>query len=349
MLIKHNSPLIKQNYIKALIKPLKSNQICSGETVLKLERYIEKKYYKGGFACAVSSGTSALFLAIKSLTRKKNPRILAPTYACSAVLNAINLANGIPVIGDINKDDLSLNTNKKYSKIDIVIALNIYGSEPNLKKIKKKYPNAKIILDACHSIGKIITKKSIAYKSDIVIHSFYATKIITSGHGGLIWSKKKKLILFCKDFINFDQRKEYKERFNFLLNDFQAALVLEQLKNIKSIRNKRLEFFLTYKKHLSKKVNIFSKYDLKKDIIYRAIIFFNNKRQRDKFKNKLIKNKIQSIVPILNYELLHNYLKLDKKKYKNSEDVCSRTLSIPMHLALSNKDIKKICYFLKNI
>ena len=347
-MIKHNSPLIKKSYLRVMNKCLLSNKITTGDKIHAVENFFQNKYYKSGYACLTSSGTSALYLALKALSLNKSANILVPTYSCSAILNAIYLSGNRPVISDIDINNLNFELIKKHESIDIVIAVNIFGSEPNIKEIKKKYPKAKIILDSCHSIGKRISKNDDCYKVDFVIHSFYATKIITCGHGGLIWSKSKKKIDFCKDYINFDNRKKYYKRFNFLLTDFQATLLLPQLRNIKEIRDYRKNIFVKYSQSLPENVKIFSHYNFNKDIIYRSVLIFKNKITRDTFLKYMKKNNIECKIPIQNFELLHNYLLKKKKFFVNSEIISNVTLSLPMHLGLSKNNLIKICKLLKN-
>ena len=293
-MIKHNSPSIKKKYLVKINERLLSNNLTTGDALKKVENFFNTKYYRTGFSCLTSSGSSALYLAIMSLSKKKKLKILIPSYCCSAVLNAIYLTGNIPILSDVNFDDFNINISKKYNKIDIIIALNIFGSDPKLKKLKKLYPDAKIILDACHSIGKKILQKDPSFLADIVIHSFYATKIVTSGHGGLVWSKNIKYIKFCKDYINFDQRKNYVKRFNFLMSDFQAVILYEQLKCLNKFRILRKNIFCKYQNSLPKDIIIFSDYNLESDIVYRSVLIFEKKSIRDKF-IKYMKKKILNV------------------------------------------------------
>lgn len=347
-MIKHNSPSIKKKYLKKINERLLSNNLTTGDFLTKVEKFFNTKYYKSGFSCLTSSGSSALYLAIISISKKKKLKILVPSYSCSALLNAIYLSGNEPVLSDINFDNFNIEITKEYKTIDIIIVLNIFGSDPDIKKIKKLYPDAKIILDACHSIGKKILKNDVSFLADIVIHSFYATKIITSGHGGLIWSKNKKNINFCKNYINFDQRKNYDKRFNFLISDLQAVMLYEQLKHLEKFRIFRRNVFLKYQKSLPKNIKIFSYYNHKKDIVYRSVLIFKNKSLRNRFIKYLREKNIECRIPIDNYELLHNYLRINRKSFLNAEKISSTTLSLPMHHNLSKNDVNKICFLIKN-
>lgn len=346
-MIPHNRPTVPPASINKLNKILATKHLSTGKSVRIVEKIFTKKFQNIGNSILVSSGTSALFLSILHMKNdKKKTRILVPTYACSALLNAILLANCIPVVADIEYESLTLETKKKFKNIDIIIAVNIFGSRPNLKRIKKLYPSSKIILDSCHSIGMKFNRELLI--ADSIIFSFYATKIITCGHGGLIWSKNKKFINKIFDYINFDQKKNYKQRFNFLLSDIQASLLIEQVNNLEKIRLKRNKIFKLYLQNESKEILFFKPYDLKEDVVYRSVVLFRNSKKRNDFKKLLKKNKVETIIPIEKFELLHRYLNLDNNNYEISEDISSRSLSLPMHLSLKKNQIHKICKLIKN-
>ena len=88
MMIPHNQPLITNEDREAIDAVLRSGWLAQGPQVEHLERSFEN-YYSGGKACAVSSGTAALFLALKGLGVKSGDKVALPTYACSALLNAV--------------------------------------------------------------------------------------------------------------------------------------------------------------------------------------------------------------------------------------------------------------------
>ena len=132
------------------------------------------------------------------------------------------------------------------------------------------------------------------------------------------------------------------------MTDFQAALLLPQLKIMTKIRNYRNDLYKSYRKSVPKNIEIFSLFNLKNNIVYRSILKFKNRHKRDLFKKYMLKNKIECKIPLKNFELLHNYLLKDKKKYSNSELICNTTISLPMHLGLNSQKIKYICKKIKS-
>ena len=70
-MIKHNSPSIKKKYLQKINERLLSNNLTNGDFLKKVENFFNTKYYKSGFSCLTTSGSSALYLSIMSLSKKK--------------------------------------------------------------------------------------------------------------------------------------------------------------------------------------------------------------------------------------------------------------------------------------
>lgn len=339
-MIPHNRPFISKDDISKVVRILDSKKISDGSQVKNLEKRFSNFFLKGK-SCALSSGTSALYLALKYLSKKKKLTVGLPTYACSALLNAVNFAGAKPVIFDINSETFNLDINKIDQKVDIIIVVHTFGSPASINN----YYNFcnKIIEDCCHSIGGEYKGKKIGSSGDAAIFSFYATKIITSGQGGLIWSKNRDIINKAINFREFDLVKKYKPRFNLKLTDLQAGLVESQLNKIKIIKEKRNKIYKRYLMECSKKFELQSGFDGKSTIPYRFIIKLPNKKSRNKLRSEFLKKNIISINPIEKFELLHRYLKLKPKKFEISEKLVDQNLSVPIYPDLKDREVEKVC------
>jgi len=345
MFIPHNLPFTQKSDYLELEKNFNNLDFTKGKLNKNLEFFFNERYFKKGHSVAVSSGSAALYLGILAISKGEKLNVLIPSYTCSAVLNAVLMANCRPLIADIDINSLTIDTDHRHKNIDLIIAVNVFGKDPDIKNLKKKYPKSSIILDSCHSIGRVINKNDHVYQCDAVIYSFYSTKIINSGHGGLVWSKKKSTIDFIKDFINFDQRKKYKKRFNFLLTDFQLAIIINQIKKLKNIRRKRSRLNNFYRINLPQQFDLRQKFNYSTDMIYRTVIKSNSSKNILCLKKYLLRKNIETIVPIKKAELLHNYLNLDIKNFKNAEDVSKNSLSLPCYFSMDDNKtnyIKKV-------
>ena len=257
----------------------------------------------------------------------------------------------------------------KIKKIKLIITMYLGGYPGNLKEMyfyKRKY-NCYLIEDACHALGATYKKKnkkrfigSNDY-SDICIFSLHPLKTITSGEGGIITTKNKKIYeeikLFRSHGIIRNRKKhwEYDVKipgFNYRLSDINCALALSQLKKIDKFTNYRKKIFLEYKQNLSqfKNLSIVS-YENKTNPSFHLLLLKFLVSNPLEFKEKLLTGlKKKSIyaqyhyIPIYKFSLFKERIKLP-----NTEKFYNSTISLPIYYNLKIKEVKKITSYLKNI
>jgi perosamine synthetase len=349
-MIPHNKTFISSDDLKQSNKILISGKISDGSFTSKFEKNFSKRIYGDGSSVALSSGTAALIFAIKSLKKnsnKKKFKIGIPSYSCSALLNAIYANNDIPVLFDVDLKNFNLSRENINQKCDILICNHTFGSPCDIKSLIQLSPKTKIIEDCCHSLGSE-KYSNLGKMGDVSIYSFYATKIVTGGHGGLVWSKNKKLIKKIREFREFDGTKKYKNTFNFKISDFQSAIIDNQLRRLEKIRKKRISVYKRYFKEIKNKFEVQDGFKNLKLIPYRFVLRLKNEKVRDKLKRYFYNNSVKTISPISKFELLHRYLKLSPKNFINSEKIAETSLSIPIFTSLRSSEVKKICKILKN-
>jgi len=341
--ILHNKPTIGKEEIKAAQRVLVSGWLAQGKEVEKFEEEFSKFLgFDKGHAAAVSSGTAALYVALVALGVKSGDEVITPTYVCSAILNAIFMAQAKPVLVDVNQEDFNISfeeTKKKITKrTKAIIVPHIFGLPADIDKFTKlKIP---IVEDCAQAIGAKFKGQYVGTFGKAAIFSFYASKMMTTGYGGMIFSKDKNFIEKVKDFREFDCRKDYKPRFNFQMSDLQAAIGSAQLK--------KLPKFLARRKGIAEKYYQALPPDMvwpksipenKRPNFYRFLI----KTQKSKaLMNVLKKNGVKTIVPIEGFELLHRYLKQSSSDFPISENIAKTTLSLPIYPSLAIPDTEKI-------
>ena len=334
-MIPHNKPTLGREEELASMKVLKTKNLSTNYEVKKFEDKLCKFLnIPKGHAVVCSSGTAALFLALKVLKAEKK-KIAFPSYVCSALRHATGLVGGKEIIIDIEKNspNTSMDLIKK-SKADIAIIPHIYGLPIKFKNIK----GMDVIEDCCHTLGAKVNKKSVGLTGKLGIFSFYTTKLITSGgHGGAVISKEKKLINEIRNYLNFDLRKDKKKRFNFKMTEIQAAIGRSQLKRLPKFLKIREKIFKQYK---DAGIDLFD--TDKKNIIpvrYRAIMKTKKQKEILKFLNK---KKINTIVPLEDWELLGSF-----KKNPNAYKITKNTVSLPIYPTLKKKEQDKVIKNLK--
>ena len=340
-MIKHNKPTISAKDVQAVGQALRKEHVALGVEVQRFERAFTRYYGNKGASCAVNSGTTALYLALWALNIKKGDEVIIPTYVCSALLNAINMLGAKPVVVDVDEDDFNISfeavKKAKTRKTKAIVLVHMYGVPADINKFKSlKVP---LIEDCCQAIGAKYKGRKVGTIGDIAIFSFYATKLLTTGHGGMVYSKNKSLIKKIADYVDFDSRPTYYPRFNFKMTDFQAALGIVQLKQLNKFLAKRRAIVQKYQKVL-KKYSVSTQEQVKgASRIYYRFVLRTNKARR--IINELARKRVSAVVPTRNWELLHRYLKKSPRNFKNAEKIASTSVSLPIFPAMTAKDITK--------
>lgn len=376
-IIPYGRQYIDHKDIKSVSRVLNGELITTGSQVDKFENKI-KKFLNCKYSITCNSGTSALFLAFKSIDIKRNDIIIMPAINFVASYNIAKQLNAKIFLADIDKETGQMlpsnviDVCKKYKLKRIKAVVTMYNSgypydAEKFKKLKDIY-NCFIIEDACHAFGASykIENKNIkvgsCLHSDISTFSLHPLKTITTGEGGIVTTNSKKIAEKVKKIRslgiekNLNKHWEYNVKyvgFNFRLNDFQCALGLSQLDKISKFISQRKKIFLNYQKLLSKIKEINLPIHLRKYTSSHHLFIINLKKSNIKLKEKFIKFMLKNKI-LLQYHYIPVYrFKIFRGKYinKNSEIYYKSAISLPIYYGLKyNEQVyitKKIKEFFK--
>jgi dTDP-4-amino-4,6-dideoxygalactose transaminase len=243
-------PAIGREEIKAVVKSLKSGWLTTGPNTHKFEEKFAE-FVGVKYAAALNSCTAALHLALLAVGVKKGDEVIVPTMTFTATAEVVTYLGAKPVFVDCLPDTLLIDPGKIEAKITrktkAIIPVHYGGQACNIDaiiKIAKKH-HLKIVWDAAHSFPTFYKGRNIAKFADVVCFSFYATKTITTGEGGMAVSNNPKYIEKIKvaalHGMSRDAWKRYQKGgswyyeiimpgFKYNLTDAAASLGLEQLK-----------------------------------------------------------------------------------------------------------------------
>ena len=359
-----NKPLITKEDISYLNKSISKGWISSeGPEVKKFESDFSK-FIGHKYSVAVSSGTAALEIAIKSLKLKKGDEVIIPNFTIISNAIAVLKENlNIKLIDCSIKDwnmDISEVKKKITKKTKAIIATHIYNFPLRVDILKKICNKNKIILieDAAEAIGQKLNNKLCGSFGDISIFSFYANKQITTGEGGMITTNNKILFEKSKSLRNLCFGK--KDRFNhedigwnYRMTNLQASLGVSQLKRIKSIVHKRHLVGKEYFQRLKYNKNIYipeTSRNYAKNIYWVIAFVITNKNlniDAKKLMKKLITYGIQTrpfFWPMHKQNIFKEKYKINTSgNYKNSEYISKYGLYLPSSLDIKSNQIKFIC------
>ena len=348
-------PKINNFNYNILRSTLKNNFISEGRVTSFLEKKIAK-FLKIKNVVMTSSGTSALYLALRSLNISPKDEVILPNITYVATLNAIKLTGAKPVLADVNKNtsllDLSEVKKKISKKTKAIIFVHISGRSGNLKEILKfaKLKKIKIIEDAAEAFGSKYKNKRIGTLGDLGCFSFTPTKIITSGQGGAVVANNKRLIDQIRS-LKDQGRTEKKvggddqhDLFggNFKFNDILASVLIPQILKINNYLTKAEKINAYYRKKLRevKKIEFYEKAE-GETCIWTEI----KTDKRDKLFDFLLKKKIKCRKiwkPLSSFKV--NRI---RKKFNNSEIISKKLMWLPSSLSLSFSELNEICRLIK--
>jgi perosamine synthetase len=328
--IPHNRPSFNHKETLAAQRVINSGWVAQGKRVEEFEaKFCDYVGLPHGHSVAVSSGSSALYIAILALEAKER-RIGLPVYTCAAVNNAVKLAGGKSIFIDNSATGPNLDMEiANRTELHTLIAVSTFGIPLSIP-VNRDY---RVLEDISQALGANVGDQKLGVAGDIGICSFSATKLITTGgQGGMIFSSNKSLVEFARDYRDFDAREDRLPRFNFQMTDIQAAIGTAQLKKLPNFLQKREEIFEIYTDsglNLEREAG-----DNLSAVRYRAVI-----RHKDplKIKARLSAEGIKSIIPFTFHELLST-----SSNEKNAVNYSNTTLSIPIYPTLSLKQARKI-------
>ncbi len=261
-MIQISKPIFPRATYREVKKVIRSGQLAQGKKVKEFEEGFSKLV--GGVECvAVNSGTSALHLALISLNIKQGDEVIVPSFSFAASANVIALVGATPVFIDIDPEFYCLDETKLEGlitkKTKAVIVVHLYGQAANMSEIKKicKKNNILIIEDAAQAHLSEFNGEKIGTWGDVSCFSFYTTKNMTTGEGGIVASRNTEVTRNIRLLRNQGMEKKYANEivgFNLRMTEISAAIGIQQLKFIKKWTKIRIRNADYYNQNLKKVV-----------------------------------------------------------------------------------------------
>lgn len=322
------------------------------------------KYCGCKYALAVTSGTTALHIALASLDIKKGDEVIIPSFTMIACAFAVCYTGAKPVFVDVDKKTWNIDCSKIESKINsktkAIMPVHIFGNPCNMKEIIKLAKKHKlyIIEDCAEAHGAEYHGKKVGSFSSIAAFSFFANKNLTTGEGGMVVTNNKKYYDKCRYFRNMcyslEKPRTYEHNdigFNYRMTNLQAAVGLAQVEKADYYRQLRVNNNKLYRKYLSCIEGISFQEDEKESLNVcwmNAILI--DKKKYGKTKQELVEylkdNKVDSrllFAGMQKQQSLRKYGCNMKGKYQVTDNLTEQGLYLPSSANLHESEIKYIC------
>lgn len=374
MNIPFHRPYITDEEVKAVVDTLKGGWLTMGPKTVKFEEAF-KKYIGCGHAIAFNSCTAALHLALDAVGLKEGDEVIVPAITFAATAEVVCYFRARPVFVDVERDTHNMDAEKISQKITsktkAIIPVH-YGGQPcdmdEIMKIAEKH-NLYVIEDAAHALPSFYKDKKIGTIGNITCFSFYATKPLATGEGGMAttenedWAHKMRVMRLHG--ISSDAWKRYSQEgfwyyevimkgYKYNMTDIQAALGIEQLKKLEFMSEKRGKIAQRYNKAFAGVEEIIIPFVKENRVtswhLYPIKLRLEALRvDRNKFIEKLRKRGIFTgvhFIPLYRFPFYKDNFDYKFFDFPNCEWIYERVLSLPIYPGMKHEEID---YVIENI
>lgn len=339
-------PIIGRDVRSAVNKVLKSGNLTQGKEVAEFEREFSQLVNERE-CVAVNSGTSALHIALLTLGIGLGDEVIVPSFTFAATANSVALTGATPVFIDIDINTYNLDPNLIKSAITprtkAIQVVHLYGLPADMIRIIEiaKQNNLLVIEDAAQAHNASINGQPVGTFGDAAAFSFYPTKNMTSGEGGMIVYKDFTHARLARLYRNQGMERRYQNEivgFNLRMTDIHAAIGRVQLKHLLKWNKKRQDNAMVLSNELQNVIKPFTPSGFSHVFHQYTLRIPKN---RDVFSGKLTKEGIENTIyyPTQVHKLPSFNSLVDLPQTQLATE---SVLSIPVHPSLSRKDLKRI-------
>lgn len=236
-------PLITDEEKRRVLEVLDSGRLVAGAQVRAFEEAFAS-YIGVPFAVATSSGTTALQVALEALEIKPGDAVITTPFTFVATSNAILHAGAKPVFVDVDARTFNLDPNKvedavRRERVKAILCVHLYGLPADVSAFADiaKRRNVLLIEDCAQAHGAAVAGKKVGTVGHAGIFSFYPTKNMTTGEGGMVVTAREDVSHRTAVLVNVGQNgsQEYLyERigYNYRMTEIAAAMGLAQLERL---------------------------------------------------------------------------------------------------------------------
>ena len=247
---------------EAVAEVLDSGSLASGDVVDRFEDEFAA-FCESEHGVATSNGTTALHAALEALGIGEGDRVLTTPFTFVATANAVRFTGAEPVFADIDPETYNLDPAKAKARIeelngevDAILAVHLYGLPAAMEELRAlaDQHDIPLIEDAAQAHGATYRGEPVGSLGDVACFSFYPTKNMTTGEGGMIVTDDDGVAQRARQFINHGRSERYAHErvgHNFRLTDIAAAIGRIQLQRLPAFVDARQQHAKLLRKELS--------------------------------------------------------------------------------------------------
>lgn len=369
---------VDEDDIKAVEGVLRGDFMTCGPKIDELEKAIadctEAKY-----AVVCSNGTAALHCACIAAGIQPGDEVITTPLTFAASANCVRYCGGTVVFADVNLETYNIDSSSIErcitERTKAIVAVDFTGQAVDHDRIKSLCDNNGIVFieDAAHAIGTKYNGKSVGSLADMTCFSFHPVKTITSGEGGAITTNNteyyEKLVLAHTHGITHDEGlmeevphegpwyyEQVKLGYNYRMTDFQAALLLSQLKKLQKFKERRQEIVSRYDEAFSSIPEIIVQKEIAESDTCRHLYMIRLDLEkvtctRRQFFDAMSAENIQCqihYVPVYWFPY-YKHLGYRKGLCPNAEKIYQGIMSIPLYPKMTDSDVEDVIHAVRKV
>lgn len=363
--------------VASVAKILRSGWLTSGPACREFEQKIAE-YTGAKYAVAVNSCTAALHLSLIAAGVKSGDEVITTPYTFAASVEAIIHSGARPIFSDIDPDTFNISPSEiekqTTSRTKAVMPVHIAGLPCELGSIEKLARKNKLVIvhDAAHAIGSAYRGKKIGATPHLTCFSFYATKNITTGEGGMVTTSNKRwadrvrsLSLHGMDRQAWKRYRKtgnwyYEIRelgFKYNLSDINAALGIAQLDHFETMQSQRAKIAKWYDAALRDvdEIEIPPRSEQMTHAWHMYIIRFNSRKRsmnRDQLIDELSNAGVGTsvhFIPIFRQPYYRKTFSLRVRDFPEADRLYKSVITLPLYPGITKAEVGEVVRRMKQI
>jgi dTDP-4-amino-4,6-dideoxygalactose transaminase len=365
--------------IAEVVDSIRSGWLTTGPKTKRFEQDFSSFIGNNVETIAVNSATAGLHLALEAVGIGPGDEVITTTHTFTATAEVIRYLGADPVFVDIDPLTFNIDTSRIEQaitqKTKAIIPVHFAGLSCDMKAIiaiARKY-DLKVIEDAAHALPTTYSGKLIgALESDATVFSFYATKTITTGEGGMIVTPNTDIAARCRTMrlhgINRDAFDRYTSTkpswfyevvapgYKYNMTDIAASLGIHQLKKASSFQRRREQMAAIYDEGLRDLSVLLPPHSPVSDThawhLYVLRLTSNTTKQRDRFIERMAEKGIGTSVHFIPLHL-HPYWRdrynLSPQDFPHSQYLFDQSVSLPLYTKMTDEDQQRVISAVREI
>ncbi len=365
-----HKPHITDDEVTEVVDSIRSGWLTMGPKTIEFEEKF-RDYVGSGNAVSMNSCTACLHLALKAVGLKEGDEVIVPAMTFTATAEVVSYFKARPVLADIDEETFNIDdaeiARKITPKTKAVIPVHFAGQPCDMDEINDiaRSNNLYVIEDAAHAFPALYKYRTIGSYGDITCFSFYATKTLSTGEGGMATTDNdefaEKMRILRLHGISKDAWKRYSAEgswyyevtdagYKYNMTDIQASLGLAQLKKSDWMWKRREEIALKYNEAFKSceelvtphvkpdRDSAWHLYVLKLDL---EMLRINRNRFIEELKGRGVGTSVH-FIPLYRHPYYSTTFGYEPKDFPKSEHTYERILSLPIYPAMTHDDVNAV-------